>query len=110
MKADYAGALAQRHTVIPVIHEVFGGWARQACILFRQLARTHNDEIDPCMTSWAARSFTAYHAQRISVAIHTRSADEIQTNIRCDLTAATRGRRGAKRARVQAGTRRVAQD
>ena len=24
--ADYAGALARHHTVVPIIHEVFGGW------------------------------------------------------------------------------------
>ena len=32
VKSDYAGALRLEHTVIPVVHEVFGGWGRRAVI------------------------------------------------------------------------------
>ena len=107
--ADYAGALALGHTVIPIIHEVFGGWGSHATRLFRQLARGRSDTVDAAHSSWAARSYTSYHAQRISVAIHTRSASEILRNLIRAHTAAARGAassRGAKRVRVTPGTRR----
>ena len=78
--ADYAGALGLDHTVCPVIHEVFGGWAPDAVRLFRQLAAAHRDSIPAARRRWGARTFTAYHAQRISLAIHLGSADEIYRN------------------------------
>ena len=61
------------------MHEVFGGWGRRAVHpqLFRQLARTHDDRIDRSQTSWACRTFTTYHAQRISLMVNYYSTDEI---------------------------------
>ena len=105
VKADYAGGIRMGMEVVrPIVHEVFGGWGRRAVRLFRRLARTHDDTIDPALTSWACRSFTAYHAQRISTAIHVRSSAEILTGISAGLTGSTRGcRRGQH---VQPGTRR----
>ena len=70
--SDYAGALRLGHTVIPVVHEVFGGWGRRAVKLFHQLARCHQDELSPAHSSWACSSWTAYHAQRISFVPSTR--------------------------------------
>ena len=77
--------------------EVFGGWAPDACKLFRQVARCHRDLLDPSLTqhqpSWAARSFSAYHSQRISVAIHYSSAAEIVTGRRWAVASIRRGMR-----------------
>ena len=81
VKSDYAGAIRLGHDVIPVIHEVFGGWGRRAVKLFHQLARCHNDKIHPGLSTWACSTWTAYHAQRISCALHTRAAAEIVTNL-----------------------------
>ena len=103
--ADYAGALAHHHTVVPIIHEVFGGWGWRAVRLFRQMARGRADSIDAAESSWAARSFTAFHAQRISVAIHVRSAAEILRNLRTSTTELARAAH-RRRERVRPGTRR----
>mgnify|MGYP006879294841 FL=1 len=93
VRADYRGALDLGHQVTPLIHEVFGGWAPDAIKLFRQLARCHRDLLEPELTSWAARSFTAYHSQRISTAIHTAAAQEIVTGRRYLISNVRRGRR-----------------
>ena len=109
--ADYAGALTLGHTVVPIVHEVFGGWGSRATRLFRQLARGRSDTIDTADSSWAACSYTSYHAQRISVAIHSRSASEILRNLVRTHTAVAHGAassHGAKRVRVAPGTRRCA--
>ena len=91
--------------MVPIIHEVFGGWGWRATRLFRQMARGRADSIDAAESSWAARSFIAFHAQRISVAIHGRSAAEILRNLRTATTEHTRaGHR--RRERVRPGTRR----
>ena len=111
-RADYRGALDLGHQVTPLIHEVFGGWAPDAVKLFRQLARCHRDLLEPELTSWAARSFTAYHSQRISTAIHTAAAQEIVTgrrylisNVRRPGRRQQRGRAAAPRATGAAGQR-----
>ena len=107
---DYAGALHpdQDQQVEPVVHEVFGGWGWRAVRLFRLLARTHADTLDPSLSSWAARTLTAYHSQRISIAIHTRSADEIHRNIQCERSGSrSSGSRRRSDARAQPGTRRT---
>ena len=102
MPGDYRGALALGHTVVPIIMEVFGGWGPDACKLFRQAARCHRDLLDPVRTSWAARTFSAYHSQRVSVAIHYSAAAEIVTGRRY---AGAGIRRGMRQARAQRGGR-----
>ena len=93
---DYRGALALGHTVVPIIMEVFGGWGPDACKLFRQVARCHRDLLDPARTSWAARTFSAYHSQRVSVAIHYSAAAEIVTGRRYAVAGIRRGMRQAR--------------
>ena len=68
--------------------------------LFRQVARCHRDLLDPSRTSWAARSFSSYHSQRISVAIHYSAAAEIITGRRHAVAGV---RRGMRQARAQRG-------
>ena len=97
---DYRGATALGHTVVPIVMEVFGGWGPDACKLFRQVARCHRDLLDPSRTSWAARSFSSYHSQRISVAIHYSAAAEIVTGRRHAVAGV---RRGMRQARAQRG-------
>ena len=97
---DYRGASALGHTVVPIVMEVFGGWGPDACKLFRQVARCHRDLLDPSRTSWAARSFSSYHSQRISVAIHYSAAAEIVTGRRHAVAGV---RRGMRQARAQRG-------
>ena len=93
--------------MVPIIHEVFGGWGWRATRLFRQMARgraPRADSIDAAESSWAARSFTAFHAQRISVAIQVRSAAEILRNLRTTTTELARAAH-RRRERVRPGTR-----
>ena len=97
---DYRGAIALGHTVVPIIMEVFGGWGPDACRLFRQVARCHRDLLDPAHTSWAALTFSAYHSQRVSVAIHYSAAAEIVTGRRYAVAGI---RRGMRQARAQRG-------
>ena len=97
---DYRGALALGHAVVPIVMEVFGGWGPDACKLFRQVARCHRDLLDPARTSWAARSFSAYHSQHISTAIHYSAAAEIVTGRRHAVAGV---RRGMRQARAQRG-------
>ena len=68
--------------------------------LFRQAARCHRDLLDPVRTSWAARTFSAYHSQRVSVAIHYSAAAEIVTGRRYAVAGI---RRGMRQARAQRG-------
>ena len=77
-----------------MIHEVFGGWGWQAVKLFHQLARCHKDKIDPALSTWACSTWTAYHTQRISCALHTRATAEIITHLH---HAHTGGRRPCSR-------------
>ena len=100
MRGDYRGAIALGHTIVPIVMEVFGGWGPDACKLFRQVARCHRDLLDPARTSWAARSFSAYHSQRISTAIHYSAAAEIVTGRRHAVAGV---RRGMRQARAQRG-------
>ena len=105
VKSDYAGALRLEHTVIPVVHEVFGGWGWQAVKFFHQLARCHQDKLSPAHSSWACSSWTAYHAQRISCAIHTRAAAEIVTNLHHVHTGSRAPGQRTKRSHVTPGSR-----
>ena len=52
------------------------------------------------------QTFTAYHAQRISTAIHLRSAEEIYRNYQHEAAISDTGRRGGRPHMMQAGTRR----
>ena len=60
----------------------------------------HYDFLDPVRTSWAARTFSAYHSQRVSVAIHYSAAPEIVTGRRYAVAGI---RRGMRQARAQRG-------
>ena len=52
------------------------------------------------MTSWAARTFTSYHAQRVSVAIQSTACQEILTGIQYAISETSRAHRTNNRARL----------
>ena len=66
----------------------------------RQLPAATDDLLDPVRTSWAARTFSAYHSQRVSVAIHYSAAAEIVTGRRYAVAGI---RHGMRQARAQRG-------
>ena len=103
VRADYTRAIALGTAVVPIVHEVFGGWGLRACRLFRRMARVHADRLDAGLATWATRSFSAYHSQRISVAIHTTAAKEILAGM--SAPTAKRGKAQRGREHVQPGTR-----
>ena len=58
-------------TVVPLIAEVWGGFAVDAMSFLRGLAIARGDTLDVerLSTTWAARSFLSYDGQRLSVAV-----------------------------------------
>ena len=87
---DYLFALARGHTVVPLIHEVFGGLAPCANETLRDLGRRKQGRLDEPSASWSARSFVAYHGQLLSIAIAYGVSGELT--------------RGISAARFQSGT------
>ena len=77
-------AHSKGHTVIPLLFETFGGFSPAAMRLLRRLrdqvsntlSHAHYEE-----TTWLARSWMAFQAQKILVALHLAAALEIA----CDL-------------------------
>ena len=77
--AKYAAALRGGHRVVPLISEVWGGFAVDAMSFLRGLATARGDTLDVerLSTTWAARSFMSYYGQRLSVAVTVGVAIEI---------------------------------
>ena len=66
------------HYVNMLICEVFGGFSPTALASFRDLARRKRNGLHPLHQTWTARrTFTAYHAQRISMMVNYYAVDEI---------------------------------
>ena len=78
--AQYQAALDQGHTVVPLISEVWGGFAPEAVSYLRGLAQARSDRLDieQESTTWTTRSFTSYYGQRLSVALTMGVAHEIR--------------------------------
>ena len=94
--ADYADALSKGHTVIPLLFETFGGFSPAAMRLLRRLRDQVSNTLSHAQyeeTTWSARSWMAFQAQKISVALHLAAALEIA----CDL-----GHAGARAAEAAA--------
>ena len=83
----YSGALTRGHSVTPIIHESFGGFAPDACKLLDECVKKHGKRFgsDSEVATWATRNFRAMCAQRISVALHLACAAEILGNIERDV-------------------------
>ena len=78
---DYLTALAHGHTVVPLIHEVFGGLAPRANEALKDLGRRKQGRLDEACASWTARSFVAYYGQLISLAIAIGVSGELSRGI-----------------------------
>ena len=78
--------LRKGHEVVPVIMEALGGFSPGAAKLLDSLSKAHGSGLkeDALSAPWCARSFKAFHSQRISVALHLAAADEILETARAD--------------------------
>ena len=82
---DYARAQRAGIQVAPLLIETFGGFGDDLRQLLREAAdiradRLSHDEYDE--TTWSARTWTTFVAQRISVALHRAAALEILQSLR----------------------------
>ena len=80
MDGDYARAQAQGIAVAPLLIEVFGGLGRELVGALREAAAWRADKLQASEydeTTWAARTWTTFTTQRISVAAHYSAAFEI---------------------------------
>ena len=78
-EAKYEQALSRGHTVVPLIAEVWGGFAADAMTFLRRLSRSRGDRLDveEHSATWATRSFSSYYGQRLSIAATSGVAIEI---------------------------------
>ena len=80
MTGDYERALQAGVRCVPMLVETFGGFGPGLMAVLRQAddwrqGRLVSSEYDE--TTWAARNYMAFAAQRISVAVHIAAAQEI---------------------------------
>ena len=78
--AKYQAALDGGHTVVPLIHEVWGGLAPGAVRYLRTLGRERAGRLDTEgeLATWATTSFTAFYGQLIALAIFRKVACTIR--------------------------------
>ena len=78
-EAKYQQALDRGHTVVPLITEVWGGFAADAMAFLRKLSRKRDDRLDieEHSTTWATTSYSSYYGQRLSIAVTSGVAIEI---------------------------------
>lgn len=77
---DYKRSIAQGNVLILLVHEVFGAMCPVALKTLRKLATDVDNKLSDKYArhaSWTARSFMAFHAQRISAAIAKSVAMEL---------------------------------
>ena len=80
MDGDYCMAMEHGCDVRLLLFETFGGFGDGVTHLLRVLAgvvsnRLSHSQYD--MTSWSARNWKTYQAQRLSVALHLAAAEEL---------------------------------
>ena len=78
--AQYHAAIQRNMSVLAIVFELLGGFSPEALKEFRYMARQKGEKLsadEETQTSWAARNYTAFHAQRISIAIQTYAAKEV---------------------------------
>ena len=111
-KAHYDFALRKGHTVVPLIHEVFGAWSSDCVEHLDMLGEIREGRLDKEFhdAGWTERSFHGYYATRISTALHVAMADMILAGARMVSGNATNGvghgtdrRRQRKQRRGMAG-------
>ena len=94
-RGQYAQALAGGHDVTPLIHEVWGGMARDAQFYLRQLAAVREGVLsaEAAEATWATQDFGAFWGQRLSLTLQRCVAQQILCAAqRVALTSAFAGR------------------
>ena len=77
--AKYGGAIANGHTVEPLLHCTFGGMESAAAARLQLLHDSVRGQLaDPERAPWTARSFLQLHAQRISTAVQLEAARQVR--------------------------------
>ena len=84
VEGDYARADAAGVTVVPLLVETFGGFGPGLMATLRNAAAWRQDKLEKSEydeTTWAARKWLTFVAQRISVAVQLAAASEIATEL-----------------------------
>ena len=79
---DYPETRRMGHTPVALIHEITSGFQPEGVTFLRELAQQHLDiKIPACFEgqSWTACTFTAYFAQRISLAVRRKVSEQLKT-------------------------------
>ena len=78
---DYPETRRMGHTPVALIHEITSGFHPEGVTFLRELAQHHLDKIPTCFEgqSWTACTFTAYFAQRISLAVRRKVSEQLKT-------------------------------
>ena len=77
VRGDYAQAQAQGLTVAPLLFEAFGGFGPEVMTLLGDAARHVRDKLTSAQyeeTTWAARKWTPFAVQQISVELQRELA------------------------------------
>ena len=79
-EGDYDRAQASGVTCVPLLVETFGGWSPALLGALRTASEWRSNKLTASEydeTTWSARSFMAFAAQRISVAVQLSMAQEV---------------------------------
>ena len=82
---DYTRALEVGCDLTLLCFETLGGFSAEVVELLHELARERDNKLTPAEyeeTTWSARSWTTFAAQKISVALHYAAAFEISMALR----------------------------
>ena len=91
---DYARALASGVTCVPLLLETFGGFSPEVVTLLREAAEWRKNKLASSEydeTTWAARTWTSFTSQRISVAAQLAMAQEAAEALGMSVAADPRG-------------------
>ena len=91
---DYARALASGVTCVPLLLETFGGCSPEVVSMLREAAEWRKNKLASSEydeTTWAARTWTSFVSQRISVAAQLAMAQEAAEALGMSVAADPRG-------------------
>jgi hypothetical protein len=82
--AKYQAALDGGHTVVPLISEVWGGFAPEAASYLARLAQSRGDGIsqERLGATWTTTSYTSFYGQTLSIALQLGVAMELESALR----------------------------
>ena len=78
--AVYARYIENGCTVYTLLFETLGGFSPDVCQLLRELAEVRDNRLSKAEyddTTWAARTWTTWAAQQLSVAVQLAAAEEM---------------------------------